>query len=118
MDAAFEKVRALKVQFVSTAPQTLPPPIPAAAGVKAFYFRDPDGHNLELIYFPLGKGDPRWQQPNDKIFLGIDHTAIGIASTAATRRDPFQDSRRCRRPAGGGRTRLPTHLDGRTRQRP
>lgn len=84
MEAAFAKVRALKVQFVSTAPQTLPPSIPAAAGIKAFYFRDPDGHHLELIHFPAGKGDPRWQQPNDKLFLGIDHTAIGIASTAAS----------------------------------
>jgi catechol 2,3-dioxygenase-like lactoylglutathione lyase family enzyme len=84
MEAAFAKVRAMKVQFVSTAPQTLPPSIVAAAGIRAFYFRDPDGHNLELIYFPPGKGDPRWQQPNDKVFLGIDHTAIGIASTAAS----------------------------------
>jgi catechol 2,3-dioxygenase-like lactoylglutathione lyase family enzyme len=84
MDAAFAKVRAMKVQFVSTDPQTLPATIPAAAGIKAFYFRDPDGHNLELIYFPAGKGDPRWQQPNDNIFLGIDHTAIGIADTAAS----------------------------------
>jgi catechol 2,3-dioxygenase-like lactoylglutathione lyase family enzyme len=84
MDAAFAKVRALKVQFVSTGPQTLPATIPAAAGIKAFYFRDPDGHNLELIYFPAGKGDPRWQQPNDNLFLGIDHTAIGIATTAAS----------------------------------
>ncbi len=84
MDKAFEKVRAMKVQFVSTAPQTLPPSITAAAGIKAFYFHDPDGHNLELIYFPSGKGDPRWQQPNEKLFLGIDHTAIGIANTAAS----------------------------------
>jgi catechol 2,3-dioxygenase-like lactoylglutathione lyase family enzyme len=85
MDAAFAKVRAMKAQFVSTAPQTLPPPIVAAAGIKAFYFRDPDGHNLELIYFPPGKGDPRWQQPNEtRLFLGIDHTAIGISSTAAS----------------------------------
>jgi catechol 2,3-dioxygenase-like lactoylglutathione lyase family enzyme len=84
MDAAFAKVRALKAQFVSTGPQTLPATIPAAAGIKAFYFRDPDGHNLELIYFPSGKGDPRWQQPNDNLFLGIDHTAIGIADTAAS----------------------------------
>jgi catechol 2,3-dioxygenase-like lactoylglutathione lyase family enzyme len=84
MDAVFEKVRALKAQFVSTAPQTLPPSITAAAGIKAFYFRDPDGHNLELIYFPPGKGDPRWQQPGENLFLGIDHTAIGIANTAAS----------------------------------
>src|SRR6266567_5604390 len=81
MDQAFEKLRALKVQFVSTGPQTLPASLPAAAGIKAFYFRDPDQHNLELIYFPTGKGDPRWQEKTDKLFLGIDHTAIGIANT-------------------------------------
>src|SRR5436189_5963866 len=81
MDQAFEKLRALKVQFVSTGPQTLPASLPAAAGIKAFYFRDPDGHNLEVIYFPPGKGDPRWQEKTDKLFLGIDHTAIGIANT-------------------------------------
>jgi catechol 2,3-dioxygenase-like lactoylglutathione lyase family enzyme len=81
MDQAFEKLRALKVQFVSTGPQTLPPSIAAAAGIKAFYFRDPDQHNLEIIYFPPGKGDPRWQETTDNLFLGIDHTAIGIANT-------------------------------------
>jgi catechol 2,3-dioxygenase-like lactoylglutathione lyase family enzyme len=86
MDQAFEKLRALKVQFVSTAPQTLPPSIPAAAGIKAFYFRDPDQHNLEVIYFPPGKGDPRWQEKTDKLFLGIDHTAIGIANTESSSR--------------------------------
>src|SRR5881396_2290394 len=84
MDQAFEKLRALKVQFVSTGPQTLPPSIKAAAGIKAFYFRDPDQHNLEVIYFPPGKGDPRWQEKTDKLFLGIDHTAIGIATTEAS----------------------------------
>ncbi len=84
MDQAFEKLRALKVQFVSTGPQTLPPSIKAAAGIKAFYFRDPDQHNLEIIYFPPGKGDPRWQEKTDKLFLGIDHTAIGISNTDAS----------------------------------
>jgi catechol 2,3-dioxygenase-like lactoylglutathione lyase family enzyme len=84
MDKAFEKLRALKVQFVSTGPQTLPPSIKAAAGIKAFYFRDPDQHNLEIIYFPPGKGDSRWQEKSDKLFLGIDHTAIGISNTDAS----------------------------------
>ena len=84
MDAAFEQLRKLKVQFVSTGPQTLPPSIKAAAGIKAFYFRDPDQHNLEIIYFPSGKGDPRWQEKTDKLFLGIDHTAIGISNTNAS----------------------------------
>src|SRR5882724_8763126 len=84
MDQAFDKLRALKVQFVSTGPQTWPPSIKAAAGIKAFYFRDPDQHNLEIIYFPPGKGDPRWQDKADKLFLGIDHTAIGISNTGAS----------------------------------
>src|SRR6266853_1181698 len=84
MDQAFEKLRALKVQFVSTGPQTLPASLPAAAGIKAFYFRDPDEHNLEVIYFPPDKGDPRWQEKTDNLFLGIDHTAIGIANTEAS----------------------------------
>ena len=84
MDEAFQRLRALKVKFVSTAPQTLPPSIKAAAGIKAFYFRDPDEHNLEVIYFPPGKGDPRWQEKTDKLFLGIDHTAIGISNTEAS----------------------------------
>ena len=84
MDQAFDKLRALKVQFVSTGPQTLPPSNKAAAGIKAFYFRDPDQHNLEIIYFPPRKGDPRWQEQTDNLFLGIDHTAIGISSTDAS----------------------------------
>jgi catechol 2,3-dioxygenase-like lactoylglutathione lyase family enzyme len=84
MDRAFEKLRSLKVQFVSTGPQTLPPSIKAAAGIKAFYFRDPDQHNLEIIYFPPGKGDPRWQDKTEKLFLGIDHTAIGVSNTEAS----------------------------------
>ena len=67
-----------------TGPQTLPALLPAAAGIKAFYFRDPDQHNLELIYFPPGKGEPRWQEKTDNLFLGIDHTAIGIANTEAS----------------------------------
>ncbi len=86
MDQAFEKLRAVKVQFVSTGPQTLPASLPAAAGIKAFYFRDPDQHNLEIIYFPPGKGDPRWQEKTDNLFLGIDHTAIGIANTESSLR--------------------------------
>jgi catechol 2,3-dioxygenase-like lactoylglutathione lyase family enzyme len=84
MDTAFKKLRALKVQFVSTGPQTLPPSIKAAAGIKAFYFRDPDQHNLEVIYFPPGKGDPRWQEKTGKLFLGIDHTAIAVSNTEAS----------------------------------
>lgn len=86
MDKAFDHLRVLNVQFVSTHPQRLPDWNKSAAGVKAFYFRDPDHHNLEVINFPPGKGDPRWQQTTDKLFLGIDHTAIAVANTDASLR--------------------------------
>jgi catechol 2,3-dioxygenase-like lactoylglutathione lyase family enzyme len=81
MEKAYRHVKKFNVEHVSTAPQTLPKSIPAAEGIKAFYFHDPDNHNLELIYFPKGKGLEKWQNSNGKIFLGIDHTAIGVSST-------------------------------------
>jgi catechol 2,3-dioxygenase-like lactoylglutathione lyase family enzyme len=85
MDKAYQHLKNHNVEHVSTAPQTLPKSIPAAEGIKAFYFHDPDNHNLELIYFPKGKGQAKWQSArlrnNGKIFLGIDHTAIGVSST-------------------------------------
>lgn len=86
MNAAYEQLRKHNVKHVSTGPQTLPKTIPAAEGIKAFYFQDPDGHNLELIYFPPGKGDPKWQVNKDKIFLGIDHTAVGVSRTEQSKR--------------------------------
>ncbi|MFZ4826104.1 MAG: VOC family protein [Phototrophicaceae bacterium] len=85
MEGAYQWIQEHQVQHVSTAPQTLPSYLSAATGIKAFYFRDPDGHNLELIEFPLGKGDPQWQEDHlerDQQFLGIDHTAIAVASTS------------------------------------
>jgi catechol 2,3-dioxygenase-like lactoylglutathione lyase family enzyme len=80
MDRAYARLRRHRVQRVSSAPQTLPATIPAAAGIRAFYFRDPDGHPLEILEFPAGKGDPRWQR-SDALFLGIDHTAIVVEDT-------------------------------------
>ena len=93
MDAAYRKLLEQGVTHVSTAPQTLPDYLPKAAGIKAFYFRDPEGHNLELIWFPPGKGDPRWQhsssanqkpsnQTPETRFMGIDNTAIAVSNTA------------------------------------
>lgn len=81
MDTAYQKLRAFKVQHVSTAPQTIPGWNKSAAGIRAFYFRDPDRHNLEIIYFPEGKGDPKWQNLKGGLFLGIDHTAIAVSNT-------------------------------------
>ena len=81
MDKAYLELRKHNIVHVSTDPQTLPASIPEAAGVKAFYFQDPDKHNLELIFFPKGKGQEKWQHANGKIFLGIDHTAFGVSNT-------------------------------------
>ena len=84
MDRAYQQLRNHKVRHASTAPQTIPVTNKAAAGIRAFYFKDPDGHNLEIIYFPPGKGDPRWQRNNDKLFLGIDHSAIVVSNTPSS----------------------------------
>lgn len=85
MDAAYQKLLAAGVAHVSTAPQTLPDYLPNAAGIRAFYFRDPEGHNLELIWFPPGKGQVKWQaaagRQKGPLFLGIDHTAIAVSNT-------------------------------------
>jgi len=86
MDSAYAALRRVGVTYVSTGPQTLPPSIPAAAGIKAFYFHDPDQHYLELIYFPKGKGQEKWQHSDGEIFLGIDHTAIGVSNTVQSHR--------------------------------
>lgn len=81
MGQAFARVRASHADFVSNAPQTLPDWNKEASGISAFYFRDPDGHYLELIHFPPGKGQPKWQSLSTKVFLGIDHTAIAVSNT-------------------------------------
>lgn len=84
MDQAYRWLREHHVQHVSSGPETLPAWNPNAGGIQAFYFRDPDGHVLEIIHFPAGKGDPRWQQPGSDLFEGIDHTAIAVSSTEAS----------------------------------
>jgi catechol 2,3-dioxygenase-like lactoylglutathione lyase family enzyme len=86
MDRAYQWLRRHKVEHVSTGPQRLPDWNPKAGDIKAFYFKDPDGHPLEILQFPPGKGDPRWHQPTEKLFLGIDHTAIVVWDTTASLR--------------------------------
>jgi catechol 2,3-dioxygenase-like lactoylglutathione lyase family enzyme len=81
MDKAYEHLRRHKVEHASTGPQTLPKWNANAAGIRAFYFRDPDGHFLEVLWFPPGKGNPKWHRPTDRLFLGIDHTAIVVRDT-------------------------------------
>jgi catechol 2,3-dioxygenase-like lactoylglutathione lyase family enzyme len=84
MDAAYAQLRRHKVQHASSGPQTLPDWNPNAGGIEAFYFKDPDGNHLEILQFPAGKGDPRWQESNGALFLGIDHTAIVVDDTEAS----------------------------------
>ncbi|MEP7109346.1 MAG: VOC family protein [Ferruginibacter sp.] len=81
MDKAYRRLKKFNIRQVSTAPQTLPHSNLAAAGIRAFYFHDVDDHNLELIFFPKGKGLQKWQQKTNRLFLGIDHTAIGVSNT-------------------------------------
>lgn len=80
MDAAYRRLREHHVQHASSGPQLLPQWNPNAGGIEAFYFRDPDGNHLEVLHFPAGKGDAKWQR-KDQLFLGVDHTAIVVADT-------------------------------------
>ncbi len=84
MDRAYQVLREHKVQHASSGPQLLPAWNKNAAGIRAFYFRDPDGHPLEVLWFPQDKGHAKWHLPTDKLFLGIDHTAIVVADTEAS----------------------------------
>lgn len=95
MDQAYQWLRAHRVEHASPAPQRLPDWNPNAAGIRAFYFKDPDGHPLEILQFPRGKGDPKWHRASERIFLGIDHTAIVVKDTEASLRC-YRDALRLR----------------------
>src|SRR5215207_1333716 len=84
MGQAYGRLRAHKVHHASTGPQRLPDWNPNAGGIEAFYFKDPDGHTLEILAFPKAKGLAKWHRPSGQLFLGIDHTAIVSASTDAS----------------------------------
>ena len=86
LDRAYASLRQHRVEHASPAPQRLPDWNANAGGIRAFYFKDPDGHPLEILWFPGGKGDPKWHRPSDRLFLGIDHTAIVVSDTAQSLR--------------------------------
>jgi uncharacterized protein GlcG (DUF336 family)/catechol 2,3-dioxygenase-like lactoylglutathione lyase family enzyme len=81
------------LQAISSAPQRLPEWNAGAAGIEAFKLHSPEGHCLELLAFPADKGDARWHGLDGEatpgpagpggagVFLGIDHSAIGVADT-------------------------------------
>ncbi|MBV8612231.1 MAG: VOC family protein [Acetobacteraceae bacterium] len=63
-------------------PQRLPE---SSGGVTAFKFRDPEGHPLELLEFPPDKAPDAWRERHaEGPCLGIDHSAIAVADTAAS----------------------------------
>ena len=86
MDKAYAKLTEDHVNFASPNPQVLPAWNPNAAGIAAFYFKDPDGNTLEILHFPSDKGAAKWHKSVTatgvtRLFLGIDHTAIVVAHT-------------------------------------
>ena len=85
MTRAYARLRQHDVEHASSGPQRLPDWNPNAGGIRAFYFRDPDRHFLEILQFPPGKGHDKWQR-SDRLFLGIDHTAIVVGETARSLR--------------------------------
>jgi catechol 2,3-dioxygenase-like lactoylglutathione lyase family enzyme len=86
MERAYKRLRENRVEHASSGPQRLPDWNKNAGGIQAFYFRDPDGHFLEVLAFPSDKGNAKWHRGSKDLFLGIDHTAIVISDTDASLR--------------------------------
>ena len=81
MDAAYKILQENNVQQISAYPVTIPESNPGAAGIRAIKFHDPENHDLELLYFPPGKGESAWQKPTNKLFLDLSHTAMTVGGT-------------------------------------
>lgn len=78
--SAWSRATAAGAMPISTqGPVTLPA---SAGGVTAVKFRDPEGHPLELLQFPRKTGS-RWRGVG---ILGIDHSAISVSDSDASRR--------------------------------
>ena len=84
MDRAYSVLRQNQVQHISPYPQTLPDWNPNAAGIKAFYFRIPMVIRWRCCNFQPAKAIQSGSRPADRLFLGIDHTAIAISNTDAS----------------------------------
>ncbi|MEM7191431.1 MAG: VOC family protein [Pseudomonadota bacterium] len=76
IEMVWSRLEKVKPETVTAGSPVLLPP--NTGSVTAFKFRDPEGHPLELISFPQGVGDPRWQQGEGGI-RGYDHTAIVVS---------------------------------------
>ena len=56
-DSSFERIRLMGLEFWADPARTKPGEINHHDGGRGVYFRDPDGHLLELITKPYGSGD-------------------------------------------------------------
>src|SRR2546422_68717 len=65
MDRAYAQLRQFGVEHASSGPQRLPDWNPSAGGIRAFYFKDPDGHPLEILAPADGRPAPGDAQAND-----------------------------------------------------
>lgn len=74
--AVWERLMGASPEAITEGPPVLLPP--NTGSVTAFKFRDPEGHPLELIFFPEGVGDPLWHQGTSPGIRGYDHTAISV----------------------------------------
>ena len=55
-DAAFDRIKEMDLEFWADPARTKPGAINRHDGGRGVYFRDPDGHLLELITRPYGSG--------------------------------------------------------------
>ena len=75
IDRAYKHIQSFDLKAISSGLQTL------QNGIRAFKFKDPDGHDLEIIWFPPDQSKNKWQQNTEELFFGIDHSAITVADT-------------------------------------
>jgi catechol 2,3-dioxygenase-like lactoylglutathione lyase family enzyme len=118
MRAAYARLSRLNgwTPITQPAPQRLPV---SSGAVIAFKFRDPEGHPLELLEFPADRMPPIWRARYESLeggnpLLGIDHSAIVVASTE--RSLEFYERRLGFTRTGGSHNRgaEQAHLDGLT----
>ncbi len=83
MDAAFAAAEQAGAQAISAGGPVLLPPQTGA--IRAWKFRDPEGHPLELSWFPQAVAPAAWRDPPaGRLFLGVDHSAVAVFDPGAS----------------------------------
>lgn len=96
MDKAYTLLRQNKVEHASTGPQRLPDWNKNAGGIKAFYFRDPEGAGDELELIERNTHDVRVNDitrlyTREKHNAALLRRAIAVEALPESWRDYFQD---------------------------